>query len=79
MTSAWCDTRLLIVDKCSFASSEVFKQICENAQILKTADYLTFDYFCTLNLSLLGIFLISNPCVLSLSTKVTTVKISMVS
>jgi hypothetical protein len=30
MIGAWRDTRLLIVnDECSFAPSEVFKQICE--------------------------------------------------
>jgi hypothetical protein len=34
MINAWCDTRLLIVDECSFALSEVFKQICKSTWIL---------------------------------------------
>jgi hypothetical protein len=54
MIDAWSDTRLLMVDECSFASFAVFKKICENTTILKTADDRSFNYFGGLNVVFLA-------------------------
>ena len=60
MIEAWADTRMIIIDECSFGSADLFNKIQKNAQDLKQD---TFNYFGRLNVVFAGDFSqLEPPC-----------------
>ena len=53
MIEAWADTRLVIIDECSFASERDFNKMEENARLLKN---VAFQYYGGLNVVFAGDF-----------------------
>ena len=56
MMEAWQDTRLVIIDECSFADSDLFTKIEQYARALKPTERKGYEYFGGLNIVYAGDF-----------------------
>ena len=63
MMEAWKDTRLVIIDECSFASFDLFTKIEQHARALKPTQGKGYNFFGGLNIVYAGDFSqLEPPC-----------------